>query len=143
MLLSDGSTCAATQRRLKDEAYALYKELETQLLMQLRFQSWPPDIASKYARAYARHGHEHQLIPPPPEGCTIPMSFFHMFETAAAAAKVMQGSSAKVSSEMLAEMDAKRDAEMREENSKKFGMSVVLMVGGAVVESQRLNSTCL
>ena len=50
-----------------------------------------------------------------------------MFEIAAAAAKVMRGSTAKVSTELLDEMDAKRAAELAEENRKKFGSSVVLM----------------
>ena len=70
------------RERLNQETYGLYQELEAQLKMQLLFQSWPPELAQKYARAYARHGHESRLIPPPPEGCTVPASFAHMFETA-------------------------------------------------------------
>ena len=50
--------------------------------MQLLFQAWPPESAEKYARAYAEHGHESRLVPPPPEGCTVPASFAHAFETA-------------------------------------------------------------
>ena len=63
-------------------AEALRRELEAQLRMQLLFQAWPPESAEKYARAYAEHGHESRLVPPPPEGCTVPASFAHAFETA-------------------------------------------------------------
>ena len=70
------------RERLHKETYGLHQELEAQLKMQLLMQSWPPELARKYARAYARHGHESHLIPPPPEGCTVPASFAHMFETA-------------------------------------------------------------
>ena len=74
-------------QRVRDQAWALYQELEGQLRMQLLCQKWPAEIAAKYARAYARHGHEHRLIPPPPDGCTVPASFHHMFETAEKAAR--------------------------------------------------------
>ena len=74
-------------QRVRDQAWALYRELEGQLRMQLLCQKWPAEIAVKYARAYARHGHEHRLIPPPPDGCTVPASFRHMFETAEKAAR--------------------------------------------------------
>ena len=70
------------RERLHKEAYGLHQELEAQLKMQLLTHSWPLELARKYARAYARHGHESHLIPPPPEGCTVPASFAHMFETA-------------------------------------------------------------
>ena len=115
-LISRLDTKAAVQagfkrRRLKEEALEMYRELESQLLIQLRYQAWPPDIAAKYARAYARHGHEHHLIPTPPEGCTIPASFFHMFETAAAAAKLVPGSTAESTNAMMQEEDARRAKE--------------------------------
>ena len=74
-------------QRVRDQAWALYQELEGQLRMQLLCQKWPVEIAAKYARAYARHGHEHRLIPPPPDGRTVPASFHHMFETAEKAAR--------------------------------------------------------
>ena len=70
------------RERLHKETYGLHQELEAQLKMQLLMHSWPLELAQKYARAYARHGHESHLIPPPPEGCTVPASFAHMFETA-------------------------------------------------------------
>jgi hypothetical protein len=74
----------AAERALRSarSAEALRCELEAQLRMQLLFQAWPPESAEKYARAYAEHGHESRLVPPPPEGCTVPASFAHAFETA-------------------------------------------------------------
>jgi hypothetical protein len=74
----------AAERALRSarSAEALRRELEAQLRMQLLFQAWPPESAEKYARAYAEHGHESRLVPPPPEGCTVPASFAHAFETA-------------------------------------------------------------
>lgn len=94
-----------------------------------------------YVARTLRRGHEHHLIPPPPEGCTIPTSFFHMFETAAAAAaKITRGSTASISNELLDEIDAERDAATREEMKRKFGNSVVLMVGRWV---HRVNETPL
>jgi len=54
---------AFKRRRLKEEAWALFTELEAQIRMQLRFQGWQPEIAAKYSRAYARHGRTVQVEP--------------------------------------------------------------------------------
>lgn len=104
---------------------------------------FPPPLTNKdappapCALRTLRRGHEHHLVPPPPEGCTIPASFFHMFETAAAAAKVTRGSTATITNEVLDEMDAEQDAVVKAELRRKFGSSVVLMAGRWILHVRR------
>lgn len=80
-------------RRLELEKHGLRRELETQLRVQLEQHDWPQDLATRYARAYAKHAHETHKIPPPPLGLVVPASFAHMFETAERAAGVFKTSS--------------------------------------------------
>lgn len=75
-------------RRLELERHGLRRELEAQLRVQLEQHDWPQDLATRYARAYAKHAHESHRIPPPPLGLIVPASFAHMFETAERAAGV-------------------------------------------------------
>ena len=72
--------------RLELEKHGLRRELEAQLRVQLEAHDWPVDLATRYARAYAKHAHESHRIPPPPLGLVVPAAFAHMFETAERAA---------------------------------------------------------
>ena len=100
-------------RRLELEKHGLRRELETQLRVQLEQHDWPQDLATRYARAYAKHAHETHKIPPPPLGLVVPASFAHMFETAERAAGVFKASSSSF-----------RSVDDKEETmTKRFGES--------------------
>jgi hypothetical protein len=100
-------------RRLELEKHGLRRELETQLRVQLEQHDWPQDLATRYARAYAKHAHETHKIPPPPLGLVVPASFAHMFETAERAAGVFTTSSSSF-----------RSVDDKEETmTKRFGES--------------------
>ena len=100
-------------RRLELEKHGLRRELETQLRVQLEQHDWPQDLATRYARAYAKHAHETHKIPPPPLGLVVPASFAHMFETAERAAGVF-----KTSSSSFRSVDDKEET-----MTKRFGES--------------------
>ena len=61
--------------RLELEKHGLRRELEAQLRVQLEAHDWPVDLATRYARAYAKHAHESHRIPPPPLGLVVPAAF--------------------------------------------------------------------